>query len=621
MKIRRIEVEEGFLTGLDLSLTDGLNVLVGPRGSGKTSVIELLRFALAVPGFTRETHDRAVEHALSVLGPGQVTVTIESQGHEFVFQRTAEEERPRVSGEPSDVLPMILSQGEIERVGLDAQGRLRIIDQFRPASPVVTDAEMRILAEIDVVSSDVEDVTRSIAIVEDELRGADEAKVALRHAVQAELESHSTLERLASERERLHVLSRMKASLAVRRETVDQLLTEITGWKRLLQRVKTQAPRRQTWPSSAGTPDVSIDFARRIDSSVTAVQQAIDHTDQAIERLDRENATTREREVSVDQEARSLRRLLEEHQEGAGARSQEVARLRERVNKFERLETLALERKSRLKELHEHRSLLLDELDQVRERRFEERQRVAQLLNAELGPSVDVRLTRYGLHTDYASRIAASLRGSQIRYNALAALVAQALSPRELCEAVERNAPEQIAMAAGIPVDRARRVVAHLTQFGTREILTSPLEDSVALRLLDGREYKDTTRLSTGQRCTVVLPILLGHKGQALVVDQPEDHVDNAFIVSTLIKAMLSREHDSQLIFATHNANIPVLGNARQVVFLGSDGSRAFVTEEGALTKPAVVEGITRIMEGGREAFARRAQFYSELVVLDHDTR
>lgn len=47
-----------------------------------------------------------------------------------------------------------------------------------------------------------------------------------------------------------------------------------------------------------------------------------------------------------------------------------------------------------------------------------------------------------------------------------------------------------------------------------------------------------------------------------LIVDQPEDHIDNAFIADTLIKSILARPANGQLLFSTHNANIPVLGSA-----------------------------------------------------------
>ena len=115
------------------------------------------------------------------------------------------------------------------------------------------------------------------------------------------------------------------------------------------------------------------------------------------------------------------------------------------------------------------------------------------------------------------------------------------------------------------------------------------VEDNVRLQLLDGQDYKDIRQLSTGQRCTVILPLVLQHTRTMLIVDQPEDHIDNAFIVDTLIRSLVSRDQDSQIIFSTHNANIPVLGNADRVMQLGSDGMRGFVVASAPLEDNRVV--------------------------------
>ena len=74
---------------------------------------------------------------------------------------------------------------------------------------------------------------------------------------------------------------------------------------------------------------------------------------------------------------------------------------------------------------------------------------------------------------------------------------------------------------------------------------------------------------------------------------------------------MRERAVTGQVIVATHNANIPVLGNAAEVVVLASDGRRGFVRAAAPLDDDDSVEAITTLMEGGREAFARRAAFYT----------
>jgi recombinational DNA repair ATPase RecF len=128
MHIERVQIEEGFLDGLDVQFISGLNVIIGARGTGKTSLIELIRFCLDVKGHTAETERYSRNHALSVLGSGQVTVTLADAGRKVAVTRTANDISPRASGPFS--VPIIFSQTEIELVELQATGRLRILDSF-----------------------------------------------------------------------------------------------------------------------------------------------------------------------------------------------------------------------------------------------------------------------------------------------------------------------------------------------------------------------------------------------------------------------------------------------------------------------------------------------------------
>src|SRR6266849_5667636 len=110
MHIERVQVEEGFLDGIDVALSPGLNVIIGARGTGKTSLIELIRFCLDVRGYTTDTDKRSRDHALSVLGSGQVTVTLSDGNARITVTRTANDSAPRASGPFSP--PIIMSQGD-----------------------------------------------------------------------------------------------------------------------------------------------------------------------------------------------------------------------------------------------------------------------------------------------------------------------------------------------------------------------------------------------------------------------------------------------------------------------------------------------------------------------------
>jgi hypothetical protein len=292
------------------------------------------------------------------------------------------------------------------------------------------------------------------------------------------------------------------------------------------------------------------------------------------------------------------------------AAQQRAAALKEHATNLERRAT----------EVDERRERELDRLDTLRETRVNAREQAATFLNSRLGPKIRVTVNRFGSVADYSNALTEALRGSGLQYNVLAPDLAPIISPRELASAAEDNEPERIVEITGIALDRAQRLATHLRQVGTEDILTAPLGDTVQLALLDGGTYKPAETLSVGQRCTVVLPIILTHTERVLIVDQPEDNLDNSFIAETLVKALRNRASTSQLIFATHNPNVPVLAEADNVIYMTSDGKRGDVSHAGVLDDVASVRAISDVMEGGREAFETRAAFYAT-EYSDHDER
>ena len=127
-----------------------------------------------------------------------------------------------------------------------------------------------------------------------------------------------------------------------------------------------------------------------------------------------------------------------------------------------------------------------------------------------------------------------------------------------------------LAEVAEISQERAAAMIAQLRSSDTAEV--SFLRRS-AMALLSSfltvRSTNPREDLSIGQRCTVVLSVLLQAHLPTLIVDQPEDHLDNSFVTNTLVGTLRSRLPNDQMIFVSHNANIPVLGEADRVVLMG----------------------------------------------------
>ena len=424
---------------------------------------------------------------------------------------------------------------------------------------------------------------------------------------------------------REQALTQLSEAMATKKEALDKLSeriakrsVSIAKTERLLQALARWRTASATASNLAPQPEPSDSTESGLPAIWGGVNRMRDQLSQLIQSVTSAEADTRELHVSateaklVDEtSARSLRKEIEQLQGGAGAVTSAGQQLRERKAQLNSLRELHAARSQHLRSILDRRSEALDRLDQVREERFAARQDTATLLNSALGPRIRLAVRRRGQFEQYASAIADVLKGSGLKYGELSEQVAQRVSPRELVEAAEGGDVGAFAHSAEISTDRAARVLAQVQSANLGELSTVIVEDDVQLQLLDGSVYKDISDLSTGQRCTVVLPIVLRHKDRVLIVDQPEDHIDNAFIADTLIKAIRPRSESEQLLFSTHNANIPVLGDADWVIQLASDGKRGFLVQAAPLHDAEVIEAISSVMEGGAEAFRRRAEFYA----------
>ncbi len=115
-----------------------------------------------------------------------------------------------------------------------------------------------------------------------------------------------------------------------------------------------------------------------------------------------------------------------------------------------------------------------------------------------------------------------------------------------------------------------------------------------------------------GQRCSAILPILLLNGTGPLLIDQPEDNLDNRLIRQVIVNILAAMKMRRQLIVATHNPNLPVLGDVEQAIILRAVEEKACTVEaRGNLDEGSVVKYITDIMEGGREAFQYRHSIYA----------
>jgi hypothetical protein len=171
-----------------------------------------------------------------------------------------------------------------------------------------------------------------------------------------------------------------------------------------------------------------------------------------------------------------------------------------------------------------------------------------------------------------------------------------------------------------IPQERAEAVWKHLSPLmddggyfepeklkKLLELEHCDTEDLVQISL-DGRPIEE---LSPGQRCSALIPIILLESQVPLVIDQPEDNLDNRLVFNLVVDIIRGLKERRQIIMATHNPNIPVSGDAEQIVVFDTQSKE--ICERiisGSIDCDYVVEHVKAIMEGSEEAFRVRAEKY-----------
>ena len=126
----------------------------------------------------------------------------------------------------------------------------------------------------------------------------------------------------------------------------------------------------------------------------------------------------------------------------------------------------------------------------------------------------------------------------------------------------------------------------------------SPLPPAIDLGQGGTGQWRSVAEVSPGQRATALLALALAGGRDPLVIDQPEDDLDNRYIYDEVVKVLARVCEHRQVIVATHNANIPTLGDASLVVALDADATRSRIVACGGLEVPAVAARVIGLRSG-----------------------
>jgi ABC-type cobalamin/Fe3+-siderophores transport system ATPase subunit len=139
-------------------------------------------------------------------------------------------------------------------------------------------------------------------------------------------------------------------------------------------------------------------------------------------------------------------------------------------------------------------------------------------------------------------------------------------------------------------------------------------EDRVEIKIINDGQHININEGSPGQKSAAILAFILNQGNQPLIIDQPEDDLDNSLIMDLIVENIRKLKKRRQIIIVTHNANIPVLGDAEGIIMLSRNQQGKVIFKDGKKTgcieEKVIKKGICDIMEGGIIAFKKRERKY-----------
>lgn len=612
--------EGGFLGETSVHFNENLNVLIGGRGTGKSTMIESVRYALGLDPLgeeARTAHEGIIRHVLH--SGTKISLLVRSHSPSvrcYTIERSVpnppivkDETGEVLTLSPKDVMPgvEVFGQHEISELTKSREKLTLLLERFVDRNPSLSGRKSKLKLELERSRSRIIDVRREMNVLDERLAalpGLEETQERFRDAGLEERLKEKSL------------LIREEGVFATVTERLDPILTLLGELAEALPLdVAFVSPKAlEGLPNAAILVEIGtilVTLSTKLKAVEGQIAKALDEADRAVGGT---RSRWEEKRKAVEETyEKVLRELQKSKIDGA-----EFIRLRKQIEELRPLR----DRKDTLKRdlaTHEaHRRKLLAEWEDTKASEYRDFQGAARRVSRKLRDRVNVEVTMAG-NRDSLEQLLREAGG-----NLSAALErlrsVEQLSLRDLALRC-REGKEALMQHYGLPAGSAERIAhAGPDLFMRIEELDLPATTKVELNTApEGQPpaWQTLEALSTGQKATAVLLLLLLESEAPLVVDQPEDDLDNRFITEGVVPIMRKGKRHRQFVFSTHNANIPVLGDAELILGLdfagegGGEGHARIATENmGSIDSKPVRELVEEILEGGKEAFEMRRSKY-----------
>ena len=623
-RIESLSIAGGYLDGVHIAFSDHLNAVIGGRGTGKSTLLECIRYALQLEPIGKNAKSQHIEIIKENMGKSKARITLDIRsskmnGKRYTVARrygesaSVKDEEGNISHfTPEDLLPELelYGQNEIYEIARDTGSQMKLLSRFLDAGAGDYIGKIKLI--VSRLAQNREKLNKALvqmASIEDELSQL------------PKLEEQVNQFRLPGIEEKLKILPELETEKRVigrvQLEELPNLLQAVEQVKEALpdtvflnDKALKNLPHAEMFKQiriklnqlKTNTEQMLAQWQAGFDKSLPQISQLI----QAIS-------------GNIQKEETRIESLFKELPSSEGRQGREIGieyqQLLQRIGKIKPRQAAVTTQKSLIEALTQERYNLLNELSACRSDRSSQFERSLKQLNRKLDNKLRLTIKPEADRQPIINH----LLNSNLENVGTAGLqwikTAEDFSPVKLAELIEKGA-EALQDTGWSITPSVAGALAKMRTSKVLELQETELPDIMEIELnivhQGPPQYRPLHRLSTGQQCTAILHLLLLQNKDPLIMDQPEDNLDNAFIADRIVAELRSAKLNRQFIFATHNANIPVFGDAEWIgVFESSEGQASMPENaQGAIDVERVKEMAANILEGGRAAFNQRKLKY-----------
>ncbi|HEX8800991.1 MAG TPA: hypothetical protein VF772_20380 [Terriglobales bacterium] len=605
---------------MSVSLPRGLTCIIGARGSGKSTLAEAIRFAVCgTSGAPKHCVDLI---QANLAGGAMVTITALAEGSSrYTIKRGLKQQPVLLTSDGRAINTVDLGRGtflpldaysspEIEAIADEVLGQTRrnLLDELRSEQMRTIHLSLADSARsLDANADRIRTAQRTIQDLTEQIEELGDVRARLSALAPSDREPTADFVRLSRQQQldqrEVNKLDTAKRNLETLNETLEQLRRNA----QLAFKVRFAEQPSANLELLGGYDDLLAVSLKAVEKDISSISGRIREAQDIVAQARQSIAHAHTGHANELAKLTALNQAASEH-------AQMRATLEQQVAKLQGLEEQRLELNAELKTLLERRKSLKANHILMRDQISTMREEVASDLQREAGERVRIRIMRNADHLAYQQVLVDGLRGARVRNHEEIVTTLLQLRPEQLAQLIQSNDLDSFEELTAFGGERSRKILdAFRESVDPLALEVIAIDDRIDIELdvssAGKPNFKDASDLSRGQKCTALLPILLARRDSPLVIDQPEDNLDNHFIFETVVNAVQQLKRRRQMIFITHNANIPVLAEADLVLVMNSDGRVGVVEKSGTVDECR--EQIIDLLEGGREAFELRSKRYA----------